>query len=72
MLEKLTFWFLNFLWGMVAIVISTVMHYYGIILRLTDMIVPDNQLFANGYAKGSELCSKLTDKLLGLDQRRGG
>lgn len=68
MLAKVRFWIANFWWGMVAIMIAIVMHYYGIALRITDMIVPDNRVFA----KGSELCSRLTDKLLGWDERRGG
>ena len=68
MLEKVRFWLENFWWGMVAIMISIVMHYYGIALRLSDMIVPDNQLFE----KGSKLCADLTDKLLDWDRRRGG
>ena len=68
MLEKLTFWCSNFFWGMVAIMISIVMHYYGIALRLTEMIVPNNRIFE----KGGELCSRLTHKLLGWDRTRGG
>lgn len=68
MLAKVRFWVTNFWWGFVAIIIAVVMHYYGIVLRLTDMIVPDNQLFV----KGSEICAKLTDKLLDWDRRRGG
>lgn len=68
MWTKVTFWFTNFFWGLVAIMISIVMHYYGIALRLSEMIVPNNQLFE----KGSELCSELTHKLLGWDRTRGG
>lgn len=68
MWSKLKFWFTNFFWGLIAIMIAVVMHYYGIILRLTEMVVPNNRIFV----KGSELCSELTHKLLGWDQRRGG
>lgn len=68
MFSKVTFWLSNFLWGLIAIIIAIAMHYYGIALRITEMIVPNNKLFV----KGSELCAELTHKLLGWDQRRGG
>lgn len=71
MLAKVRFWLANFWWGMVAIMISIVMNCYGIALRLSDMIIPDNQLFEKGREYGDDLCSRLTDKLLGWDERRG-
>lgn len=71
MLAKVRFWFSNFFWGMVAIIISILIHYCGIVLRLSDMMVPNNKLFEKGREYGDDLCSKLTDKLLGWDERRG-
>lgn len=45
MLDKINYWFGNFVDGIVAIFVDVGILVVGILLRLTDMVVPDNRIF---------------------------
>ena len=45
MLSKITFWLTNFLEGLIAIMSSTAVYFFGILMRISDMIIPNNRVF---------------------------